>query len=65
MPWRVCKEYIEELLRFLKKRSNWKILQKIMEVVVRKNLVLGIAIENFDKTLSVPRNTLDAHVGII
>ena len=36
-----------------------------MKVVVRKKPILGIAIENFDKTLSVPRNTLDVHFGII
>ena len=29
-----------------------------------ENQILGIAIDNFDKTLSVPRNTLDVHFGI-
>ena len=31
----------------------------------KKKTILRIAIENFDKALSVPRNTLDVHFGII
>ena len=34
-----------------------------MEVVERKNPILGIATENFDKALSLPRNTRDVHFG--
>ena len=50
----------------MKKRLKRKIVEKvIMEVVVRKSLILGIAIENFDKTLLVPRNKLDVHFGFI
>ena len=37
----------------------------VMEVVVRKSQILGIAFENFDKTLLVPRNKLDVNFGFI
>ena len=57
---KVSKKFYLGVFKIFEKALKMKNCPKIIMVVVaRKKPILGIAIGNFNKTLSVPRTTLD------